>query len=213
MIQILPLRGILGNELWPLPVIFREPAWNPVNSLREARTPDEAVIGSHNPMDWLFFPNKQDSARVFSRLPGQTIDHEFSSDGKPQLVELCPELLMTPEQIVDRCKRTGSRLVLDTEHLGRQFRESSTHYGQLSPLANDQTWRQAIDVLAPHIDVMHVKSTTGLDADIVRHFLSRARLRNITIIAEYKPSKASLVLGFIYAHRFLVNLKYLCEAA
>jgi len=83
--------------------------------------------------DWIASPNPDKCAAIFNRLPGREISHHFEN-APGRLVEIHPELGMTPDAIAEKCQREDYGLVLDTEHIVRGFRENDPRYGLGSPL-------------------------------------------------------------------------------
>jgi hypothetical protein len=88
------------------------------------------------------------------------IYHAFDINNR--LVEVHPSLDMTAEEIVVRCEATGCYLVLDLNHVRREYRPDEIvvdpkRQGKPSPFGLDiQGWKQAIKVMAPFISVIHV---------------------------------------------------------
>lgn len=193
-LQVLPQRGILGHENLVLPIRYIENAWNPVNSLIQALRHQNGTEGMPaNWRDWLLFPNPNKCRQVFDRLRitnnAQPIAHDFETAAKNggRLVEVCPEMEMTPEQIALKCRIDGYTLVLDTEHLIRGFRENDERFCMPSPLVMDAGFERAITVLAPYVQVLHIKSLELKHHQIVRAFLSRFGGDQLDIVAEYPP--------------------------
>ncbi len=212
-LQAVPFRGIWRATSWSLPVFYKEHAWNPVwvvfqvlPVLKNLRFMWGASGLPAGPKDWVLFPTPWACHATERRLPGQTIDHDFKPGAT--LVEICPEL-GTPEQIADLCRRLGVWLVFDTQH----FLRPKTHLGEPSVLANETNWREALRVLAPYIRVIHVKSTTGMDAEMLRYFLSIAEPRLYDVVAEFMPSKQSIMRQLEYLRNFLAELRQLCGVA
>src|SRR3989344_2045363 len=112
-LQVLPLRGTTGKEQVALPVRYKEDAWNAIYGIWQAFRHQSGAAGMPSGLlDWA----------VYQTSPSFG---PFSS-----LVELCPELEMTPEQVAAKCKADNIGLVLDTEHLARDRRPFGPYHGK-----------------------------------------------------------------------------------
>lgn len=185
--QGLPLRGVTGWEKWPLPTGVKEPAWNPVNSLGQVMRHENGDAHMTSKLrDWLAFPSPATCWEVFDRLPGRAIYHGFGDGKEPLLVEINPELEMSSGQIADICRDKGHRLAFDFEHFSRPHRE-----GKPCPFHNnpDLTERDKVKMLAPYIDVVHVKWLTPREKETIRLLVdSPDRQQQLDFVAEYKPT-------------------------
>jgi len=217
-LQAVPFRGIWWATKWLLPVLYKEHAWNAVWTflqvlpvLKNLRFMWGDAGMPATPKDWVLFPSPPACRATERRLPGETIDHGFRPGAT--LVELCPELDMTPEEIAEICHRRGIKLALDTQHLTRGFRVNDPRHNKPSPLANETNWRHALDVLAPHIKVLHVKAIDGLDREMVLYFLSVAPAGLYDLVAEFQPNMESMRHQLRYLQNFLTGLKELVAEA
>ncbi|MCX6810278.1 MAG: hypothetical protein NTY30_00870 [Candidatus Berkelbacteria bacterium] len=209
-LQGIPLRGMSGRERFPLPMYYVEKAWNPVRSFGQARRHEPGAEGMPSCLnDWIASPSPEKCAEIFDHLPGRVISHHFEN-ASGYLVELCPELDMTPDEIAFKCRTEGYGLVLDTEHISRNYRENDEkHAGMTSSLITGDVVR----ILAPHIQVVHVKNTDPdlSDAVFVKYLLQSNHRDEIDFVAEFKP--AMMLPGATRQHMFdfLCQMKQLVE--
>ena len=205
-LQVLPVRGTTGKEQFALPPRYVEDAWNAVHGLKQAicREPGATLMPS-GPLDWVFFPDPITCRDILSGWTGHRISHSFGP--RSRLVELCPELEMTPEQIAAKCKADNIGLVLDTEHLPRDRRPFCLNRDKPHPffpgvklsegeVPDFGAIRAVIDPLAPHISVIHVKSVVSpsLDWQIISALMDApARRDKLDFVAEYKPPRHTLL--------------------
>jgi hypothetical protein len=197
-LQVLPHRGIDGYEKFALPALYVEDAWNPVWNLPQALRGEEGDKGMPSDWhDWAGFPNPKKCDQVYERLiainHARPIAHNFKDAARGRLVELCPEIDKAPEEIDLICGRDGYQLVLDTEHIVRNWRgyddPESPNYKRpnlLMPHANhlDETIR----LLAPHVQVVHVKNIwRPLEQGMIRTLLAADHAPAIDFVMEYPP--------------------------
>lgn len=217
-LQVLPLRGTTGREQFALPVPYKEDPWNAVFGPWQAiRHQHGAALMPSGPLDWAFFPDPLTCRQIVGGWPGQRIGHCFSQQST--LVELCPELEMTPEEIAAKCQTESIKLVLDTEHLVRYWRPFDQNFGKkyhpFFPRVNLSEGhmpdfgaiRVVIAPLAPHISVVHVKSVAGgsVDWKIISALMdSPGRRDRLDYVAEYKPPRQTLLNPWA-ARRHMAN--------
>ena len=208
-LQALPLRGMTGKEILALPVFYKEHAWNPVWSLSQALKHEPGGEGMPSYInDWIASPNPDRCQQIFDTLPGREITHHFEN-ASGRLVELCPELQMTPMEIAEKCRREGFGLVLDTEHLSRGFRENDTdNFGKQALLIHEIMINEAIDILAPFIQIVHLKDSTPdlQDMNFVRELLSVDIRPEIDFVAEFKPKLQTPKYICDFMKRFISKL-------
>lgn len=206
-LQALPQRGIWGNEDLALPIFYAEKAWNPIwlpiQGLPVIKNIPFCYGAEKMPatgFDWFGFPTPPSCRRAYLELLARTprprvVSHSFEDAERSggMLVELHPELEMSPDDIDLKCGREGYGLVLDTAHLcrgwGDRKRKGPTPFwGYQSGLPG------VVALLAPHIQVVHVKSVTDEMALKVVEWLLRSEHREkFDLIAEFKPCKDSLL--------------------
>lgn len=208
-VQMLPIRGSTGNEDG---VLLFEDAWNAVPSLWHALRHYPGAAGLPSCInDWVVSPTPMECEQVVSAMQHRDLPqvvHQF--DGRiGHLVEVHPGLDMTPEQIIEKCGQTGQRLVLDLEHLYRNYREyevevKPSRAGKLSPLG---TGTRAAALLSPLVDVIHVKPLYhSIDEFLGREFfpldseklpvdyvLHNSSADFVTVVTEYAPTKGMLL--------------------
>ena len=201
-LQVLPHRAVTGLEPFGtqgnLPALYLEDAWNPVRNLRQAFKGEDGDKGvPSNWRDWFGFPNPDKCDKVYDRLlianHPRPISHSFEDAGFGRLVELCPELDRTPEEIDLLCGRGGYSLVLDTEHIERDFRDHDPRYGRPSRLLPDpDRLLETIHYLAKWVAVVHVKNIWRWhERDMIRAFLAADHGFFVDFIAEFTPEMAS----------------------
>ena len=159
--------------------------------------------------DWIASPNPDKCAAIFNRLPGREISHHFEN-APGRLVEIHPELGMTPDAIAEKCQREDYGLVLDTEHIVRGFRENDPRYGLGSPLLPGvNAMETTITALAPHIQVVHIKSMTGLY--MLRDLFRADHRDEIDFVAEYPPLLRGPWAVQSYMREFLIGMRKLAH--
>ena len=214
-LQWLPQRGIHGWENFALPVYYVERAWNPVRGFFQAlrhQPGDEGMPSSLR--DWLAFPSPANCRSSLFNLQdsypkARAISHRLDND----LVEICPELDLSPQAIADFCLLDNIGLVLDTEHICRQYRDNDeSHKTKLSPLLDYSegglNCSPAIDILAPHVQVIHLKNVWSEDdLRIVRRLMASSHQQRIDVVAEYKPTIASPAKTRAHMKDFLDSTK------
>lgn len=208
-VQMFPVHGVTGKEA---AVLMFEDAWNAVPSLWHALRHRTGAGGAPSCInDWVVSPPPSGCRKIVSSFRERGITqvvHNF--DGVPNhLVEVNPSLDMTPEQIVNECMKTGQRLVLDTEHLYRGYRDDEVSVKperahQPSLLGEP---RYAAAILSPWVSAIHLKPIgtsvvdfVGLDLTLDQEekiicdlVLNCPTVDKITMIAEYPPTKAMLL--------------------
>ena len=200
-VQMLPIRGATGMEEG---VLLWERAWNPVDNLVQALTHQLGAAGMASCInDWVVSPSSRCCQKVEDLLSGRNdltqVAHDFGSRVN-SLVELHPELVLGPSEIVEKIQsRHRKGLVVDTYHLRRENR-----YGEVNSLLVDGHWEPVIDALAPYIRVVHIHPNNltsflaepleSVEAEIIRHLKQAgANLSNTIWVAEYEPPKIALV--------------------
>lgn len=228
-LQILPLRGVSGMDDWHLSVRYVEGAWNPVHSLWQAlRHQNGAEDMPSNWRDWLAFPTPEKcavSTTTMLILHGHCfIAHSFDNNkiveliGKERiLIELCPELEMSPEVIAEKCRQEGWGLVLDAEHLARPWRDFDPRKNQPHPFLDFEGGIfETIGMLAPYIRVVHVKWLTDderedVDKEIIRWLLGCDHRDEIDFVAEFTPILGPPAKVKRHMSRFLEKMREVVE--
>lgn len=224
-LQVVCQRGIYGMEKTAIPVEYIEKAWNPVWSPIQglpilknilALYGDEKLPASI--VDWLAFPTPPSCYQTWCRLQMRTprpqaISHNFFDAVKSggRLVEVHPELGLTVTEIMGMCQRQGCGLVIDTAHQYRDWRDMKKDGQKPHPLGATVEERvAAVALLAPYVQLLHIKSVTNeLDRQVVGTLMN-ARPTNLqAVIAEYKPCTDSLLHPQDFAHDFLNDMREL----
>lgn len=166
--------------------------------------------------DWLVFPSPEKCDVVYEQLfyvtDTREILHHFFLGA--DLVEINPELGMTPNEIARKCNKSRILLVLDIEHWFRKFRAFDARVGDPSPLDPFDKMVEGIGVLAPYISVVHVKGLGGAEQAIIDTLLhSPNRRREIDIVAEYPPLPRGSRAVKRHMAEFLEGMKTLVEFA
>ena len=208
-LQVLPLRGTTGKEQFALPVRYKEDAWNAIYGIWQAFRHQSGAAGMPSGLlDWAFFPDPITCWQIVSGRTGWTgyqISHSFGPFST--LVELCPELEMTPEQVAAKCKADNIGLVLDTEHLARDRRPFGPYHGKkphpFFPGVNLSEGQEpdrgaikaVVELVAPHVKAVRVKSVASDSVDwLIVNSLVKAPTRHakLDFVAEYKPPRHTL---------------------
>ncbi len=194
-----PFRGVSGYENFAIPVKYKEPTWNGVDSLSQALFGQGDDFEKADLKDWLAFPETWIADQVFHRLPGRVVSHEFSAGDR--LVELNPKIKMTAEKIVDKCQREGYDLVIDTKHMFEDnakfdplFDRMPNHFGRTV----DEKLAK-IRIISPSVDLLHVKATDGLDRRILDEFLRSPHRQQLDVLAEYPPIARAMDIPKMFA--------------
>jgi len=208
-VQALPIRGLTGRED---DILLFEDAWNAVLSLWQALRHYLGASGLPSCLnDWVVSPTPVECEQAVTEMAQRGITqvvHRFDNDIN-HLVEVSPSLDMTPEQIANSCERTGHRLVLDTEHIGRGYRYYEIavkpgRVGKPSPLGESH---RAAAILSPWVDTIHMKPIGPSVEEFVELDFSLAQEEKmlcdyvfanstsdvITMVAEYPPTKSMLL--------------------
>ena len=213
-LQALPLRRMTGSEQFCLPVFYREHAWNPVWSFGQARRHEPGAEGMPSCLnDWIASPNPDKCAVIFNRLPGREISHHFEN-APGRLVELCPELGMSPEAIAEKCRVEGHSLVLDTEHLSRNWRYFDPRKGKKEqPFVSYRGGGipGTVNVLAPYIQVVHLKSVGEMSQTLVKCLFRAEHQEQLDFVAEYLPLRRDPWAVRSYMREFLIGLRKLAH--
>ena len=208
--QTLPLRGVTGSEWFTGPEWswYKEDAWNAVDGFFQAllRRPGESGKPS-TIIDWLAFPDTETCDQVFRNLAGRHVSHHFGEDWESRLVELNPEIEMNAYDLAYKAWSEGYGLCLDTQHLTRDHRE-----GEPQPFGLTKNERiTAVDTVAPWVQLVHLKGTDGVHAEIIRRLLASPRLQpRIDVVAEFVPNpRLSEDEAIKQAKKFLTSAKNL----
>lgn len=208
-VQALPIRGLTGRENDIL--LFEDP-WNAVPSLWHALRHYPGASGLPSCLnDWVVSPTPLECEQAVAEMAQREITqvvHHFDGNAD-HLVEVNPGLDMTPGQILEKCEQTGHRLVLDTEHICRGYRNyeiavKSERKGKPSPLGESH---RAAAILSPWVSAIHLKPIGTSIEKFVRldfglaqeekilcdYVLTNSTSATITIVAEYPPTKSMLL--------------------
>lgn len=184
-----PIRGVTGREWFCQPEWskYKEGAWNGVYSFWQAATRrwGEAMEPS-TLADYVVFPDPWEAERVFLRLAGRHVSHDFGGD-PDLLTEIKPEHnVASAREMVHIAEAGGYELVLDTQHALRNHRQRRGY----SPFG--QTLRDriaAVDEYAHLVRAVHLKSTEGADRALIERFLRCPGLKpQIDVILEPIPN-------------------------
>lgn len=214
-LNVAPHRGIDERTQLVLPALMMEEAWNPVESLWQAlrHQPGDCGMPS-NWRDWLVFPSPERCKWIEATLRGiRVIHHRAYYSGA--LIELCPELGMTPVELAEECKHHNMGLVLDTEHLVRPIREFDQRKKGLT-LQPFEAFGigETIEMLALYISVVHVKVLGWDEQAMIKILLhSPNRRAHIDFVAEYPPLKRGPRAVKRHIKEFLEGMKSLVESA
>ena len=205
-LQVLPFRGTTGREQYDLPVLYKEGAWNAAFGLCQVLRHQLGAAGMPSgPLDLVFFPDPLTCRRVVKGWKARFISHSFKMHR--MLVEICPELEMTSQEIAAKCEIDNIQLVLDTEHLVRDRRPFDSNFGKKphpffpgvnlseGEMPDFGAIRAAIEPMAHHIVVIHVKSVAPgtIDRQIISALMdSPDRRDHLDAVAEYKPPRNTL---------------------
>lgn len=206
-LQALPLRGMTGGEFWPRYVLYKEGAWNPVNGLMQALLHLPGGEGMPSSLrDWIAFPRVGRCHDVANRLPGTRIRHEQLPY---QLYEVNPDSGNTIEEIIQSCKQDRVSLVLDPEHLLRDSRQRPGW----SPFGDTEDERfAAIEMLAPYVRVVHVKTTwDGPTGRVFRDLFGNDSAQDIDFVAEFTPSMSGPAMVRAHMKTFLGEMKAMVD--
>lgn len=199
--MVLPMRGATGQEGPADYIRYYEGAWN-------AGTMWDLIFGRPGTYgtpptfkDVLLFPGQEACESIttcWDRSGIQRIGHGFST----RFIEISPRLDMTPWMIINNCERTGCKLVVDTNHLQREYRLDEImldpdRKDMPSPLgSNLHDWLTAIEHWQPHLaDVMHLNVNPQKFLDdqeqnaiaITRCWLEHMRHEDRYVVLEYRP--------------------------
>jgi hypothetical protein len=186
-IQLLPLRGMNGKNIWEISdnfVISIENAWNS-GTLSGTLKRLFRLSGEKNPTlkDWLFFGETPDVKRRMGIIKDRFPDalYVVHSAGRG-IVEIHPELRLRD---IDYA-RIGIDVVLDTEHWIRGGRHGEP------PVTTD--WRRFLQILNPNqIKLIHFKPGYPSAQEARAILLELAKITNCPVILEARPPLVHLV--------------------
>ncbi len=214
-LQTAPLRGVNPADWycqseWSW---YKEDAWNAVDGFWQALfRRDGDNMEPSTLTDWGLFPDPYEAGRVFERLAGRHVSHEFGEDWNDRLVEIKPEHWLSPYDLAYKAWSEGYGLVIDTRHLLRQPRNYDEWFDGPHPFGRTIAERiAAIDYFAPWVQLVHLKGVDGLHEQVVRRLLQSPRLQpRIDVVAEFIPSMHwTEDQTFTYAKQFLARAKWL----
>lgn len=224
-VMALPLRGATGQEEPAEYIRFYEEAWNP-GTIWDSLCRRFGPEGPPRLHDILLFPSPEQCWEVSEKWLHrgvERVDHDFS---RASLVEVSPRLDMEPMQILQCCRETGARLVIDTSHLQRNYRADEilvnpSRAGKPSPLGLSlDDWLAAIDLWAPVLaPVMHLNVDAQAFANvregnarlITRRWLKATAGLNQQVIMEFRPSWKSRANSEAVASLVLREARYMLD--
>lgn len=184
-----PIRGVKGHEWFCSPEwsLYKEGTWNGVYGFWQAATHQwgEAMEPS-TLADYVVFPDPWEAERVFKRLAGRHVSHDFGGD-PDLLTEIKPEhKVISTREMVLIAEAGNYDMVLDTQHALRDHRKRRGY----SPFG--QTLRDriaAVDEYAHLVRAFHMKGDGDADQALIKRFLRCPNLQpRIDVILEPIPN-------------------------
>lgn len=225
---VIPVLGATGEEQFALPPRYTEWINDSTNGLWQATyCQPNATNMPPGMLDWACFIDPMIGRDILNSWRGcRHIAHSFKSSPSRRsgLVLICPELEITPQQIVGKCQTIGFDLVLSAKHLARERGSYSPNRDNPHPFfptseghrPDYETIEMVVDLWAPFVRVVEIGS---VDKDSIDHDVATAlitspyRRDELDFIADYEKLLASPRATRRYMADFLAGMRQLVEGS